>query len=404
MANVAGQLGSATISGAERQEVLVPLDRTATGKVHFEVLDGLRGTAAMLVVLFHIQGITVFWDGAKVILHHAPLAVDFFFALSGFVIGYAYDDRWADGDRRGRMTIREFLTLRLIRLHPLVILGVLLGFASYLFDPLAGSAQDLPLRNVLLALVLGLLLLPAPAMPNRWTDTHPLNGPCWSLLQEYIGNLAYAFVLRHLSTRALAIVAVVSGAVLVGTVTHLGSIDQGSAWDSFWMAPVRLCFPFVTGLWLYRVCDRLPAIRLGWLPLTAIMVAAMTFPTLPELGGIKLNGLYEAACIVLLFPFIIVAGSHSEARGGVLGRGMMGRGMMALCKASGRISYPIYITHFPFLYIWMNYVANGNPSAGQRLGVGLALIPLLLGVAWAAYTFWDEPIRRRLRAGMAARR
>ena len=70
-------------------------DKTATGKEHFEVLDGLRGTAAMLVVLFHIQGITVGWQGSKVLLHHAPLAVDFFFALSGFVIGYAYDDRWA---------------------------------------------------------------------------------------------------------------------------------------------------------------------------------------------------------------------------------------------------------------------------------------------------------------------
>ena len=57
-------------------------DRTATGKAHFEVLDGLRGTAALIVVLFHIQGITVKWDGARVVLHHAPLAVDFFFALS----------------------------------------------------------------------------------------------------------------------------------------------------------------------------------------------------------------------------------------------------------------------------------------------------------------------------------
>ena len=356
-------------------------DRTATGKEHFEVLDGLRGSAALLVVLFHIQGITVAWADDKVILHHAPLAVDFFFALSGFVIGYAYDDRW------GPMGMARFLTLRLIRLHPLVVLGVLLGFLSYLFDPLAGAAQAAPLRAVFVALALGLLLLPAGPLPNRWTDTHPLNGPCWSLLQEYIGNIAYALVLRHLSTRALGAIAVLSGAVTVACGGWLGSLDVGSGWDSLPLAPVRLCFPFVTGLWLYRVRGHLPQIRLGWLPLTAVMVAAFAFPMLPVVGGVKINGLYEAACVVLLFPTIILAGSHSDA----------GRGMTALCKTSGRLSYPIYITHFPFLYIWMNYVTNRHPSHAELVGIGLTLIPFLLFVAWAAYRFWDEPIRRRLR-------
>jgi hypothetical protein len=120
-------------------------DQTATGKEHFEVLDGLRGTAAMLVVLFHIQGITVMWDASKVILHHAVLAVDFFFLLSGFVIGYAYDDRW------DRMSVRHFLTLRLIRLHPLVILGVVLGrslLAGATRTPLTGRA-GVCFRNIL---------------------------------------------------------------------------------------------------------------------------------------------------------------------------------------------------------------------------------------------------------------
>ena len=363
-------------------------DRTETGKEHFEVLDGLRGTAAMLVVLFHIQGITVAWDGAKVILHHAPLAVDFFFALSGFVIGYAYDDRW------GRMSVGQFLTLRLIRLHPLVVLGVLLGFISYLFDPLAGTAQAIPLRQVVTALALGLVLIPAGPLPNRWTDTHPMNGPCWSLLQEYIGNLAYAFVLRHLTTRVLGAIALLSGALLLGCVSVIGTIDQGSTWETLWMAPVRLCFPFVAGLWIYRMRDRLPGLRLGWLPLSVIMVIAIAMPTLPSLGGFKLNGFYEGLCVVLLFPFIVLAGSHSQA----------GRGMLGLCKASGRISYPIYMTHFPFCYVWMNYVANGQPTQGALLGIALALVPFLILVAWLAYRFWDEPIRKRLRGMVAVRR
>ncbi len=363
-------------------------DRTATGKEHFEVLDGLRGTAAMLVVLFHIQGITVMWDGSRVILHHAILAVDFFFMLSGFVIGYAYDDRWS------RMTVRHFLALRLIRLHPLVILGVTLGFLSYLFDPLAGTAQVVPLDKLFGAFALGLLLLPAGPLPNRWSDTHPFNGPCWSLLQEYVGNLAYALLLRRLPALALAAIAVVSGLGLVVSGLAFGSLDQGSGWDRLWMAPVRLCFPFIAGLWLFRVRNRLSPLRLGYLPLTFVLVAVAAFPTLSNTGAVRLNGLFEAGCIVLVFPLVILAGSHSNA----------GREMMGLCKIAGRISYPIYMTHFPFLYVWMNFVANDHPTQGQMLGIGLALVPFLIAVAWASYTFCDEPIRVRLRAALRARR
>jgi peptidoglycan/LPS O-acetylase OafA/YrhL len=68
---------------------------------------------------------------------------------------------------------------------------------------------------------------------------------------------------------------------------------------------------------------------------------------------------------------------------------------MGLCKFAGRISYPIYMTHFPFLYVWMNFVANDYPTQEMLVVIGLALVPFLIAVAWASYTFWDEPIRAR---------
>lgn len=362
----------------------MPHTPTAASKEHFEVLDGLRGSAAIAVVLFHIQGITVAWEGAKVILHHAPLAVDFFFALSGFVIGYAYDDR------RDALTTRAFLGLRLVRLHPLVVLGVVMGFASYLLDPFAGAAQNATIQSVLIALALGLTLLPSPTLPNRWTDTHPLNGPCWSLLQEYIGNVAYAVVLRHLSARALGLIALLSGAGLVASGLALGTLDHGHSYGHLWMAPLRLTFSFVAGLWLFRVRDRLPPVRLGWLALTIIMTAIMAFPTLPNVGGIELNGLYEALCVILAFPFIVIAGSHAKTDR-----------LARICKAAGRLSYPLYITHFPLMYVWMNYVANQSPTQGELVGVGLVLLLTVLAIAWAADALWDTPIRRRLRPRLA---
>ena len=360
-------------------------DTTSSGKARFEVLDGLRGSAAFLILLFHIQGITVLFEGPRVVLHHAPLAVDFFFALSGFVVGYAYDDRWP------RMTMLEFARIRLVRLHPLLVLGTLLGFASYVLDPYAGGQQNASWPAILTTLALMLLVLPAQPLPNRWLDTHPFNGPAWTLLQEYIANIAYAVWLRRLRARTLGVIAIIAGMVLVGEALHRGSLDAGFGWDNWWMAPIRLAYPFVTGLWLYRVRDRLPSVlrrlRAGWLPLTALLALAFLAPIMPEAGGVRWNGLYEAACVVLLFPLIIVAGSHSEA----------GAGMTRLCATSGRLSYPLYITHFPFLYVYMNVVLIQKAPSRVTIPVAMALVPALLFVAWAAAKWWDEPIRARLR-------
>ena len=64
-------------------------DRTSSEKKHFEVLDGLRGSAAILIVIFHAFNYSFGWDTRLSLMHHAYLAVDFFFGLSGFVVAYA---------------------------------------------------------------------------------------------------------------------------------------------------------------------------------------------------------------------------------------------------------------------------------------------------------------------------
>ena len=83
-------------------------------KPRYEILDGLRGVASVMVILFHAFE-TYSAGPAYQIINHGYLAVDFFFVLSGFVVGYAYDDRW------DRMTTWGFFKRRLVRLHPMVI-------------------------------------------------------------------------------------------------------------------------------------------------------------------------------------------------------------------------------------------------------------------------------------------
>jgi len=367
-----------------RAEGIVHPDATSTGKPHYEVLDGLRGTAAIMVVLFHIMGMPIGWADQGQYLHHAAMAVDFFFGLSGFVVAYAYDARW------GTMSVGQFCRIRLIRLHPLVLLGALLGLISFLVDPFAANQKLIPLPVVLRDFALACLLLPHAALPNRWTDTHSLNSPAWSLLQEYIGNLAYALILRRLATRTLGAVAAVAAAWLLWLLWHRNSIDMGSDWTSWWGAIARMAFSFTMGLWLYRARDRLPKLRLSWIVLSAVLVTAFAMPLVP--GSVPHgNGLYEAAATMLLFPAIILCGAHSH----------IGRAEMALCKFAGRISYPIYILHYPFLLIYMNYaLIRKPPAAALTLAAGGSFL-LVVAFSWLALKLYDEPVRAWLMRGRA---
>ncbi len=97
-------------------------------KPHYEILDGLRGVAAVMVIIFHLFEAHAGGSHLTQIINHGYLAVDFFFMLSGFVIGYAYDDRW------NRMTVGTFFKRRIIRLHPMVIMGSIVGAAFFYFQ------------------------------------------------------------------------------------------------------------------------------------------------------------------------------------------------------------------------------------------------------------------------------
>ena len=170
-------------------------------KPRYEILDGLRGVAALMVILFHCFETYIPVFGTQHI-NHGYLAVDFFFVLSGFVIGYAYDDRW------DKMTTWGFFKRRLTRLHPMVIAGTLIGAALFFF---AGSAfpktLEAPGWKFALCLVMGLLMIPCgTGLDIRgWGEMNSFNGPNWSLTLEYCGNILYAFVFRHLPKIALAI-------------------------------------------------------------------------------------------------------------------------------------------------------------------------------------------------------
>ncbi|MGL5920106.1 MAG: acyltransferase family protein, partial [Bacteroidales bacterium] len=153
-------------------------------KPHYLILDGLRGVAALMVIWYHIfEGYATSPFDQK--FNHGYLAVDFFFILSGFVIGYAYDDRWK------KITTFDFFKRRLIRLQPMIILGAVFGAISFCIQ---GSVQwdgtKISTSMVMLATLLSMFLIPvapgAGAEVRGNGEMFPLNGPSWSLFFEYI--------------------------------------------------------------------------------------------------------------------------------------------------------------------------------------------------------------------------
>lgn len=160
----------------------------ADTKPHYNLLDGLRGVAALMVMWYHIfEGFATSPIDQK--FNHGYLAVDFFFVLSGFVVGYAYDDRW-----NKTLTMKGFFKRRLIRLHPMIILGTVLGLITFMLQgSVKWNGTHVATSAAMLAMLCTLFLIPAAPGANNEIrgngEMFPINGPYWSLFFEYIGNI-----------------------------------------------------------------------------------------------------------------------------------------------------------------------------------------------------------------------
>lgn len=363
-----------------------------SSKPHYEILDGLRGVAALLVVLFHVFEIHSHGDHSKQIINHGYLAVDFFFLLSGFVLGYAYDDRW------GKMTLKDFFKRRIIRLQPMIIIGSIIGALLFYFQDSPalgwGGINEVPVWKMLLVMLIGFTLIPVgKGLDIRgWNEMHPLNGPAWSLFFEYIANIVYALILCRVSKVVLAILVVVAAGFTIhyaltnpnGDIIGGWSIDDSTQLK---IGFIRLVFPFLAGLLLARI-GKLRYTKNAFLSAALLLVVLLSVPRLGDADSLCLNGLYECFCLIIMFPFIIWLGAGGKVQGYKASK---------VCKFLGDISYPIYITHFPITYVYMAWVTNNNLTLEQSWHYGLLVVIAAVATAYLAMRFYDLPIREWLR-------
>ena len=340
-------------------------------KKHFEILDGLRGVAALSVVVFHFMEV-IEADYANSFIGNGFLAVDFFFCLSGFVIAYAYDDRMAN------LGVKGFFKARLIRLHPLVVLGSVLGIAGFYFNPFAPH-QALRIVRITKLVLSSILLIPYPAMRERFFNLFSFNAPAWSLFWEYVANVFYALVLYRIRRRYLLLLIILSAIALCLVVYQQGALSGGWDGHTFWVGLVRVAYSFMAGLLVYR-SGRIIKNRLGFLPMSILLVLALLFPYS------KWNYLSESLIVLLYFPFLIMLGAGATP----------GPRLAKLCGFFGKISYPLYMTHYWAIWIFFDFYKSHQHRPLETFFIVAAATVVLIILSYIIMIAYDGPVRRFL--------
>lgn len=325
----------------------------------FAALDGLRGVAALGVLLYHVAD----WSGRPGRFAHGYLAVDFFFCLSGFVLAHGFERR--------DLSWGAYLRIRAVRIWPLLVLSTLIGAL------LTWRSSPPFWPN----LARGLLLVPrlGPVEWGTFPTLFPFNPPAWSLCLEVLVSALW-FPLRRAPDVVMALIVVCSGLVMGWVALEMNGVETG--WDqaTFWRGVVRATFSFSLGwtCWRYRALAPRPRLLLAAIVLPAVLATPILRGSLPW------NSLYDLACVALVFPLLVLLGAHDP-------KGAVG----ALCRRAGALSYPLYALHWATWAVMLRLYTEGwrplLPMWFAVLGLAITLI-----VAAVAYRIYDVPVRRWL--------
>ncbi len=331
----------------------------------FYMLDAMRGIAAILVVLFHLGQVTDQWAVG------GYLAVDFFFALSGFVISSAYSADLLRGLSPGKFTVK-----RIIRLYPLYAVGLGFGLLPAIGAVAMHDAPTVTPFELFTSTAFGLFLLPTP-LPMF--SLFPLNGPAWSLFLELVVNVVFAVWMVRWKSETLAVVVLLSATAVAATAIAAGTLNIGWGWATLPGGYARIMFSFTVGVLLARHQDQIPR-NVSWLSIApvAVLALALTLPTPPSL-----RVLADLAIALIVCPAILYCGIRLEAP----------QQIRPIASFFGDISYPIYAVHFPLIFIGI--------SVARQIGLGgEAFIVLattsLVAMSAIIYRMYDVPVRRYL--------
>jgi peptidoglycan/LPS O-acetylase OafA/YrhL len=342
----------------------------------FSLLDGQRGLAALIVMLRHCHT-----TGA--LLPVAYTAVDFFFLLSGFVIGYTYEQKLRDR----KITTGRFLWTRFVRLYPMILFGTVFG-AIPVFAQLILGGYPIGIGSLLGAFFRQLFLIPSPPLiydVDSLDSIFPFNMPEWSLFFEVLANIAFAMFVFYITPIRLFILAALAAAGLgFATLAH-GSMILGVDLQTLPGGLCRIGYSFTMGLLIHRLYNsqrfQLSPI-LSWL-LSGILVALLICPQSFLLPN---EFTFEMFVVLICFPLLVFLGAHT----------INGPRLSAVCDFAGRLSYPLYLTHFPIIFVFNWYIERHNPHGSVLVALIILQFSAVIACAVLALLFYDEPLRRAI--------
>lgn len=360
----------------------------AKPKHRYVALDSLRGVCACMVVLLHV--VTPGYISSSTLVTHGFLFVDFFFVLSGFVIGSSYGTRLIEGFSIGR-----FMGLRLGRVYPLhlVMLLAFLAFEIFFAVVLPGFANRQPFVGSFspAAFVQSLFLVQIFFGP----DATPWNGPSWSIAAEIWTYLVFALILRfaHRALVPIAIAMAIAAPIYLAMMTdrYINVFHHG--------AFVRCLFGFALGMIGWRLTVWVQAISLSkaadHLVEIGVVIATVALICAAGAGPLSLAAPFMFFLAVLVF---------SRERG--LVSGLLKRGPFVLV---GTLSYSIYMIHGFLYYRFVNVLSQiakrtgsdiihtegghnaigGSPLFGDAMS--LLFLALVIAASYVSYRLVEKP-------------
>ncbi len=350
--------------------------RQSSTDSRYATLDGLRGAAAIVVVFVHFHALYHLPD-----ISHGYLAVDLFFAMSGFVIANAYDGKLSAGE----LNWQQYVVLRLFRLYPLYCAGLVLGVIALMY-----RLPESDWRRIVSAVPTGFLMMPSHAplralypLPVNYDFVYPLDFPAWSLFFELLASLAYGLFFRHLTTRRLLLIMGVSG-VSLAVAARFAGLDSGAQWPTFYVGFARLGYAFPAGLLLYRfrgVTDRRASS-------SALVIAVLTTGLLFIPWSTPHPTAVNLLVTLVALPAIVWTAGRVEPPARLL----------PLFLFSGAISYAVYVLHVPFEFIVEDLVSRHHLLPHPSGTTAVILLPGIVLLAWCTDRYYDLPVRRALLA------